>query len=104
MVADEASMKTKSSIWFVVLLAGMSCSSYATGVPNFNIERVTEEASLIVVGDITEIKDLGVGPPLQWRGQWLQGNAYSADISVRRTIKGTIWKGSVERVNGIEPS
>lgn len=89
-MADEASMKTKSSIWFVVLLAGMSCSSYATGVPNFTIERVTEEASLIVVGDITEIKDLGVAPPFQFRGKWLQGDAYSADISVRRTIKGPI--------------
>jgi hypothetical protein len=83
-------MKTKSSIWFVVLLAGMSCSSYATGVPNFTIERVTEEASLILVGDIAEVKELGVAPPLQFRGQWLQGNAYSVDISVRRTIKGPI--------------
>ena len=83
-------MKTKSSIWFVVLLAGMSCSSYATGVPHFTIERVTEEATLILVGDITEIKDLGVGRPLQFRGQWLQANQYSADISVRRTIKGPL--------------
>src|SRR4051795_6045514 len=83
-------MKTKSSIWFVVLLAGMSCSSYATGVPHFTIERVTEGASLILVGDITEIKDLGVARPLQFRGQWLQANAYAADFSVRRTIKGPI--------------
>lgn len=83
-------MKTKSSIWFVVLLAGMTCSSYAAGVPHFTIERVTEEATLIVVGDITEIKDLGAAQPLQFRGQWLQAEAYAADISVRRTIKGPI--------------
>ena len=83
-------MKTKSSIWFVVLLGGMTCSSYAVGVPHFTIDRVTEEASLILVGDITEIKDLGVARPLQFRGQWPQANAYSVDISVRRTIKGPI--------------
>ena len=83
-------MKTKRGMWFLVLLGGMTCSSYAAGIPHFTIERVTEESSLILVGDITEIKDLGVAPPLRFRGQWLQANAYSADISVRRTIKGPI--------------
>jgi hypothetical protein len=75
-------------MWLVVLLGGMTFSSYAVGVPHFTIERVTDEATIILVGDVTEIKDLGVAQPLQFRGQWLQANAYSADISVRRTIKG----------------
>lgn len=89
-MGHPSSMKTKRSMWLVVLLGGMTYSSYAVGVPHFTIERVTEEATLILVGDIREIKDLGVARPLQFRGQWLQGNAYSVDISVRRTIKGPI--------------
>jgi hypothetical protein len=89
--ADQlASMKTKRSMWLVVLLGGLTYLSYAVGVPHFTIERVTQEATLILVGDITEIKDLGVAQPLQFRGQWLQAEAYAADISVRRTIKGSI--------------
>ena len=84
-------MKTKRSIWLVVLLGAMTRLSYAVGVPHFSIERITDEATLILVGDIKEIKDLGGAQPIQFRGQWLQGNAYSADISVRRTIKGRIF-------------
>ncbi len=81
-------MKRKRNIWLVVLLGGMTCSSYAVGIPHFSIKRITDEANLILVADITEIKDLGRTQPIQFRNQLLQSSAYSADLSVRRTIKG----------------
>ena len=60
----------------------------AVGLPHFNIDDAVNSADLIVLADV-KVRDLGPSEPIQFRNQLLRAEAYSADLSVRRTLKGT---------------
>jgi len=72
---------------FALILLG-ACQALAVGVPHFNLEDIVSGADSIVVADVSQIRDLGPARPIQFRTQFLQAEAYSADLAVRRTLKG----------------
>jgi hypothetical protein len=58
------------------------------GVPHFKVEDAVNAADLIVLADVKQVRDLGSAQPVQFQNRLLQAEAYSADLSVRRTLKG----------------
>ena len=81
-------MKIKRCMPILVLGAIWSFRAGAVGVPHFKVDDAVRSADLIVVADVNEIRDLGSAPLVQFGPQLLQARAYSADLSVRRTLKG----------------
>ena len=81
----------KITCWTCVLILGAlwCCQSRAVGVPHFNIDDAVNAADLIVIADVKQVRDLGPTQPLQFRNQQLQAEAYRADLSIRRTLKGS---------------
>ena len=80
----------KTGYWICVLiLAGFwCCQSQGFGIPRFKLDEAVNEADLIVVAEVKQGRDLGLGKPVQLRNEMLAAEAYSADLSVARTIKG----------------
>jgi hypothetical protein len=76
---------------YIIILAGFCCcQSHAVGVPHFRVEDAVKAADSIVIADVKQVRDLGPAQPLQFRNQLLQAEAYTADLSVIRTLKGPV--------------
>jgi hypothetical protein len=82
----------KITCWTRILILGglWCCQSQAVGVPHFKVDDSVNAADLIVVADVNQVRDLGPAQPMQFRNQLLQAEAYRADLSVRRTLKGPL--------------
>lgn len=78
--------------WTRILTLGAlwCCQSQAVGLPHFSIGGVVSAADLIVVAEVNQVRDIGPAQPIQFRNQLLQAEAYSADLSVIRTLKGPL--------------
>lgn len=77
-----------------LILAGLwCCQSKGFGIPRFKLEQTVNEADVIVVAEVKQVRDLGLGKPVQFRGDMLQTEEYSADLSIIRTLKGTMLNG-----------
>jgi hypothetical protein len=83
-------MKITSWKRILALSALCGCQSLAVGVPHFKLDDIVNAADLIVVADVSQIRDLGPAQPVQFRNQRLQAEAYSTTLSVRRTLKGPL--------------
>ena len=83
-------MKITRCMHILTLCAIWSFRAWAVGVPHFKVDDAVRSADLIVVADVNEVRGLGPTEPIQFRNQLLQAQAYSADLSVRRTLKGPI--------------
>lgn len=76
---------------YILVLGAISCSSLqAIGVPHFKVDEAVNSADLIVVADVKQVRDLGPAQPIKFRNQLLQAEAYSAELSVQRTLKGQL--------------
>ncbi|MFP5234283.1 MAG: HEAT repeat domain-containing protein [Acidobacteriota bacterium] len=62
----------------------------AVGIPHFTIDGIANSAEVIVVADVTKVRDVGPAPPVRFHNVSLAAEAYSAELSVLRTIKGTV--------------
>jgi len=78
--------------WIPILTLGAiwCCRAQAVGVPHFKVDDAVNSADLIVLADVKQVRDLGSAQPIQFRNQLLQAEAYSAGLSVRRTLKGPV--------------
>ena len=83
-------MKTTRWIHILVLSAVGSCRALAVGVPHFKVEDAVNSADSIVLADVNQVRDLGSAQPVQFQNRLLQAEAYSADLSIRRTLKGPV--------------
>lgn len=73
----------------VLILVGTWCYRlHGFGIPRFKLDDICNNADLIVVADVKQVRDLGLGKPLQFRNEMLQAEEYSAELSVRRALKG----------------
>jgi hypothetical protein len=71
------------------ILAGLLCyRSQGFGIPRFKLDEVVDGADLIVVTEVKQVRDLGPAKPIQFRNEMLQAREYSADLVVKRTLKG----------------
>ncbi|MGB6193255.1 MAG: HEAT repeat domain-containing protein [Terracidiphilus sp.] len=82
-------MKISRWIHLLVLSVVWCCRAQAVGVPHFNVDKAANAADLIVLADVKQVQYLGSGQPIQFRNQLLQADTFSADLSIRRTLKGT---------------
>ncbi len=82
-------MKISRWIYFLALSVVWCCRAQAVGIPHFNVDDAVNSADLIVLAEVKQVRDLGPGQPIQFRNQLLQAETYSADLSVRRALKGT---------------
>ncbi|KAA6462102.1 hypothetical protein DYQ86_10815 [Acidobacteria bacterium AB60] len=80
---------TKSTL---ILMATAGClwcgQAHAVGVPRFEVKELVNSADLIVIVDVTTVRTMGAGAPLPFGDRLLPANRYSADLSVRSTLKG----------------
>lgn len=73
----------------ILLLAIVWCrGAHAVGVPHFSIADAVNSAEVIVVADVEQVRDIGPAQPIQVPTQLLKAEAYAADVSVIRTLKG----------------
>lgn len=84
----------KRALILIAFTGGIWCSqAYAVGIPRFEVKELANSADLIVIADVTAIRKVGPARPIPFRGVLLPASAYSADLSVRRTLKGHVLGG-----------
>lgn len=81
-------MKSRAPFLIVLSCLLLPLDAQCVGVPNLHLKDLEANSELIVIGEVTTIKTVGSAPPIDFRGQELQADAYSAIMAVRRTVKG----------------
>ena len=58
------------------------------GIRNLHLDELVRTADVIVIAEVTDVEDVGPAQPMTHYDQQLQANAYCANLTLRRTIKG----------------
>jgi hypothetical protein len=82
----------KITTWIHIPILGViwCCQAQAVGLPHFKVDDIVNSADLIVLADVKEVRKLDSAQPIQFRNDLLQAEAYSAELSIRRTLKGPV--------------
>lgn len=81
----------KRTLILIAITGSLWCSqTRAVGIPRFKVNELVNSADLIVIAEVTAIRKVGIAPPIQFGNDLLRASAYSADLSVRRTLKGQV--------------
>ncbi|HEV2134771.1 MAG TPA: HEAT repeat domain-containing protein [Terracidiphilus sp.] len=85
-------MSSSGSKWILLALGAIWCSrALAGGLPHFSVEKIADSADLIVVADVTDVRDLGATAPVHFGKYIFEAREYSAELFVLRTLKGPIF-------------
>ncbi|MGA9510891.1 MAG: hypothetical protein WBV55_19880, partial [Candidatus Sulfotelmatobacter sp.] len=78
------------SFWCGLLLSAvMTVPCYCVGIRNLHLDELVRSSDVIIIADVTNVEETGPVPPILHYDQQLQADAYSANLTLRRTIKGT---------------
>lgn len=82
---------TRTKWTLTLVLGAVWCSRVlAGGIPHFTVKKIVDSADLIVIADVTEIRDLGPTTPIHFGIYSSEAREYSADLLVFRTLKGPV--------------
>jgi hypothetical protein len=62
----------------------------AIGIKNLRIEDLVKASDVIVIADVVEVTATGPAPAITFRDKELPAEAYTAELAVRASIKGSI--------------
>ncbi len=72
----------------LLLSAVMMVPAYCAGTRNLQLDELVRTSDVIIIADVTNVEDVGPAEPITHYDQQLQAEAYSANLTLRRTIKG----------------
>jgi hypothetical protein len=67
----------------------VSVRSYPVGVRNLHIEDLVKASDVIAIAEVIDVKAIGAAPPIPFRDQLLEAQAYTSNVLLRRIVKGT---------------
>lgn len=83
-------MKTRGGIYAVLICVLLIDRSNAIGIRNLRIDDLVNAADVIAIAEVADVKVVGNAQPIRFQDQLLAAKAYSAELSIRAILKGSV--------------
>ena len=70
------------------VLVVVTIHSHSVAVKNLHIDDLVRASDVIAIAEVANVREIGHAPPVLFDDQLLEADFYSADLQVKKIIKG----------------